>query len=102
MEIVFFLAAGKVLVHLVQNLPAALRMSVKWLDGWFIDLFHCDLCLGVWIYFILCSFFRVEITSWAGLGYVPLVSEGITAAVFSWLVHMISIGFKFKYGEFTA
>lgn len=100
MNVVFLLVAAKVLLHLVQNLPAAKKMSVQWLDGWFIELFHCDLCLGTWIYFAVCCFFKVEITSWAGLGYIPLVSEAVTSAVFSWLVHMISLGFKFKYFSF--
>jgi hypothetical protein len=102
MPIIFVLLAGQLLISLVMGLPAAKKMSVQWLDGWFIELFHCSLCLGVWIYFSLCCLFHVEITSLAaGVGYLPVVSEAITSAAFSWFMHIFFIGLQAKYSEIS-
>jgi len=63
-------------------------------------LFTCDLCLGVWVYFSLCGFYRLEIvSSFTGI-YIPLASEFLTGAIISFVVHLISIGWKFKFSEF--
>jgi hypothetical protein len=102
MNVVFLLVAGNLIIHLVLGLPAAKVMSVKWLDGWFIELFHCPLCIGVWIFFVINCLFRFEITSWAQVGYIPVVSEAITAAIMSWVSFIFILGLKFRYGEFTA
>ena len=92
----FILAAGKLLIYLVRNLPAAKSMSVPFWS----DLFHCDLCLGVWTYFALNCFWNYELTSSLTGIYIPIVSEFITACVMSWTVHIFFLGLKLKYGTF--
>lgn len=57
---------------------------------------QCDLCLGVWIYAGLSGLFQIRLLEdvyW----YVPLVSELITGCVISYLVHLLSIGFREKH-----
>lgn len=97
MSSLFLIAAGRILISAVMGLPAARRMSVRWLGGWFIDLFHCPFCLGTWLYFILFCFFHFELFTWAGLNYIPVVSEAISGGVVSWAVHMFTTGFKTIY-----
>jgi hypothetical protein len=102
LKVLFVVLVGRLFTHLTMNLPPAKRMSVKWLDGWFIDLFHCDLCFSFYLYFILCCLFGVEITSLVdGVGYLPIVSEVITAATFSWFMHVFFLGVRLKWGSFN-
>lgn len=84
--------AGRLITYLVMGLPAAKSMTVPF----FKDLFHCDLCLGVWVYFPIVALFHVHVGSY----YVPLVSEAITAAIFSYITHIFFLGLKLKYGNF--
>jgi hypothetical protein len=96
-EYVFYLVVGRVLIYLVQTLPPVQNMQ----NEYFHKLFNCDLCLGVWIYFALTAPLQIEITTqFVGL-YVPLVSEIITAAISSTLVHYIALGWQTKHGIFT-
>jgi len=99
-KFLFILLAGRLLVHLLQTLPASKRLP-HWQNDFFRDLFECDLCLGVWVYFSLCCFFRFELVSWASGVYIPLVSEAITAAAVSWFAHIFTLGLKLKYGSFS-
>ena len=99
MNYILLIVFGRILISTVMGLPPARKMSVKWLDGWFIELFHCDHCLGTYIYFILFAFFHFEITTFVGLGYIPIVSEGLSAVVVAWAVHLFTVGFKTKYFE---
>lgn len=89
--------AGKLVLYLVGHLPATAEMKYEFWK----KLFTCDLCLGVWVFFSLCGFYRYEfISEFAGI-YIPLVSEFLTGAIVSFVVHLISLGWKFKFSEFT-
>lgn len=89
-------AIGRLALFLIGQLP--IKMTNKILD----KLFTCDLCLGVWIYFFLCIFSRLEIVSeFVGGAYIPILNEFLTGAIISFVVHLISIGWKFKFSEFT-
>lgn len=85
------MVAGRLITYLVMGLPAAKSMTVPF----FKDLFACDMCLGVWVYFPIVTFFHVYLGP-----YVPLVSEAITAAIFSYITHIFFLGLKLKYGNF--
>jgi hypothetical protein len=96
-EYVFYLVVGRVLIYLVQTLPPVQSMK----NEYFYKLFNCDLCLGVWLYFVLTVPLQVEITTQFAGVYVPLISEIITAAISSTLVHYVALGWKTKHGIFT-
>jgi len=100
-KLLFVVLAGRLIVHLLQTLPASKRLP-HWQHNFFPELFACDLCLGVWIYFIFCAFFKLDIVSWVfGVGYIPVVNEAISAAIISWSVHIFTLGLKLKYGSFS-
>ena len=83
-EFLLFALTGRLLVYLIQ----------KW--GANIKLLECDLCVGVWVYAILSGLFQIRLLEdvyW----YVPLVSEFITGCVTSYLVHLVTIGFREKH-----
>lgn len=77
---------GKLIIFLIQVLTGNIK----------IKLLRCDLCLGVWVYAGLSGLFQTRLLEdvyW----YVPVVSEIITGCVVSYLVHLLSIGFREKH-----
>jgi len=90
-----FAAIGKLLIYLFQQFPLTRNFKIKF----FAKLFDCDLCLGVWIYFVLSVFFHFVVMSDV-FGYIPLVSEVVTAAITTFVVHLISLGWRTKFEVF--
>ena len=79
-EFLAFSILGRLLIYLVQK-------AAK---------FQCDLCVGVWIYAILSGLFQIRLLEdvyW----YVPVASQLITGCVTSYLVHLVTIGFREKH-----
>lgn len=79
-EFLVLVLVGKLLIYLICK----------------VGRFECDLCLGVWVYSILSGLFQIRLLEdvyW----YVPLVSELITGCVTSYLVHLLTIGFREKH-----
>lgn len=60
-------------------------------------LHSCDLCFGTWVYAFLSLFMQTELLSVLGFEYVPVLSEIVTGGVISFIVHLISIGWKAKF-----
>lgn len=84
------MGVGKVMIYLWQQfpLPAALE-KFKTIE----KLHRCDLCAGVHIYALMAWLTGTYLFS----HYIPLVSEYVTGGVISFLVHLISIGWKEKF-----
>ena len=61
--------------------------------GYLQELFDCDLCLGVWVYFILALIMKMNMYNF----YVPIVSEILTGASVSFIAHLMAIGWKEKF-----
>jgi len=59
------------------------------------QLFECDLCLGVWVYFFLTFLFGINY--FYNFTYIPIISEFIIGAVTSFLMHLITLGWKEKF-----
>lgn len=59
-------------------------------------LFSCDLCLGVWTYTILALLFKMTILQDV-FPYVPFLSELIAGVFSSFLMHLLSIGYREKF-----
>jgi hypothetical protein len=91
---VFYLVIGKIIIHiwLQFHLPKFLQKS-----EWFSKLHECDLCSGVWIYFILSAVMGIGLLEVTGFGNYPLIDSIITGIVTSWVVHIFSLGWKAKY-----
>lgn len=85
-----FALLGKLLIYLTQQFPPIQKIKIEF----FQKLFECDLCLGVWIYFALSFVLKSDIFDLN----VPILGEFLTGTVTSFLVHLVSIGFKMKFG----
>lgn len=55
------------------------------------ELYYCDLCLGVWVYWFL-AFFLAE--RWIA---VPVLGELIAGATASFVMHLIGVGWHSKF-----
>ena len=86
-----YLAAGKLLIWTGQKFIAANLRS--W---FFTKLFECDFCLGVWVYVALALLFKITIMTDV-FPYVPFVSEAIAGVTTSFLMHLLSIGWREKF-----
>jgi hypothetical protein len=62
------------------------------------DLFSCDLCLGFWIYTGLAFIINVNLVG--ELFNVPILSEFITGAIMSFIMHLISAGWEARYSNY--
>jgi hypothetical protein len=57
-------------------------------------LIECNLCLGFWVYLILLIWFRVNIFS----VYYPGLSEVATAALVSFVMWLLTVGWFSEFG----
>jgi len=89
--------AGKIAIYILQIFP---KEKLPYIGKYFTEskflyeLFSCELCLGVWIYTILAFFFKANIYD---SFYVPVISEALTGISTSFLVHLVSEGWRSKY-----
>jgi hypothetical protein len=76
-----YAVVGKILIYLWQTLPLE-RLG---------KLHSCDLCIGFWIYSILALALRVDLFE------MNLITQIVTGAVTTFLVHVFSVGWKEKF-----
>lgn len=96
-ELVSIAAIGRLAIFLVSQLPIAEKVKNELLH----KLLICDLCSGLWYYFVLCGLFRFELVSgFVGI-YIPVVNEFLSGAIISFVVHLVALGWKLKFSEFT-
>ncbi len=88
-----FALSGKVLIYLIQKFPLTLYISRYWKI--LRDLVECDLCLGVWVYSLL-NLFAFRLTFYSDRS--DWIGEIITGSAISFIMHLISIGWKEKFG----
>ena len=90
-QVVIFALVGKLLIFLLQKFPKQSLPIIGKLfrDGSLLDnLFSCDLCLGVWVFWGLAFIIDVNVIGDLFV-YVPILSEFITGAVVSFIMHLI-------------
>jgi uncharacterized protein with PQ loop repeat len=83
----------KALLHTIQKFPLVPLLTNKFvfLKG----LVECDFCLGCWLYFGGNLIFKIKLL---GIENVPILSEFLLGILLSLIVHLISIGWKEKFG----
>src|SRR5512138_3401890 len=86
-----YLAAWKLLIWTGQKFVAATLKSL-----FFRKLFDCDFCLGVWVYTALALALKITILQDV-FPYFPFVSEIIAGVVSSFLMHILTIGWREKF-----
>jgi len=70
-----------------------------WDEGEFLNtMFSCDMCLGVWIYFLLAIYFDMNLIGEVPNMGIDVISWFITGAMTSFLAHIFTIGWKIKFG----
>jgi hypothetical protein len=94
-QLLLLMLVGKTCIYTIQRFPLVEKIKSKFL----FDLFHCGLCLGVWVYFIFAALFKVAL--FKEVFYFPVVSELATGAMVSLAVHLFSIGFQDFFGTIT-
>jgi len=97
-QLVVFALVGKLLIFLFQKFPKPTLPIIGKLfrEGRLLDdLFSCDLCLGFWVYSGLAFLFEINLLK--EFFYVPFLSEFISGAIISFIIHLISAGWEAKY-----
>ena len=95
-SLLVFCIIGRVCIFLLQKFPLNKLLPRFFSEGKFLhDLFECDLCLGVWVYWILAYPFKMNILN--EYFYVPVLSELLTGGSISLLVHLIRLGWEAKF-----
>jgi len=89
-----YLGLGKLLIYLIQKSPYS--RAIKW--GFLLDLFKCDLCLGVWVYFGLSLAFE---HIWIAHTQIPVLPEFLTGCMASFLMWVFSEGWNAKFREYV-
>lgn len=103
---IFYAGLGKLFIFLIQKAP-----YTKFIIGFFKgrsrgfleELFGCDLCLGFWVYLFLALLFQYANVNVNILDIpnAPLISAIITGAITSFVVHLISLGWRDKFSTFV-
>jgi hypothetical protein len=91
---VFFILIGKVVIHawMAFHLPKFMKKI-----EWFVELHNCDFCSGIWVYSVLSFFMGMDLLELTGFGYIPIIGAGVTGILVSWLMHLLTLGWKAKY-----
>jgi len=59
------------------------------------ELGECDFCLGFWVYLAFVIPLRLNVLApW----YIPVLSEVATALAFSFVAHLVRLGWGVKFG----
>ena len=104
---IFYIAyslIGKLFIYLFQisPYPKLIIRLFKGKEGGFLDkLFSCDLCLGFWIYFFLALVFQYANVDVNIIKIVPVFDQIVTGAFTTFVIHLVSIGWKDKFGTFV-
>jgi len=89
---------GRTFIFTIQKFPLVRDLSSESVIGRYLrELFGCDFCLGVWVYFFLSAVFHVALFS--SVIYCPVISELATGTIISLVMHLISIGWREKFGS---
>ena len=88
---ILYCVIGKLLIYLGMKFPPFINSRFTFIR----ELFACDECLGVWVYVFL-SFAMNEVLFQEYI-YLPVIGNIITGAVTSFLIHLVSLGWKSKF-----
>jgi hypothetical protein len=91
-QFIIYAVIGKLFIYTLQKFP--LIRDIK--NPFFRELFDCDFCLGIWIFFILSCFFNIVL--FKEYLYFPIISQLATGVFTSFLLHLLSIGWINKFG----
>lgn len=82
---------GKVFIYLGMLFPPLADSKNRFMRS----VWNCDLCAGVWVYTFLSAVMGEVL--FRGIFYFPFVSELATGGITSFVIHLISLGWKSKF-----
>jgi hypothetical protein len=89
-----YIGVGKLLIYLGMSFKLPQRIEkFQTIKYWH----ECDLCFGTWVYGFLAFFMHMDLLSLLGFFYVPILSELITGGCISFLMHLLTLGWKEKF-----
>lgn len=91
-----YLVAGKLIIFFFQSFPLPTKLEEHWFFG---KLHKCDLCSGVYIFSILAFFLKIDLLGPLGFWYIPFISEIITGMSASFVMHLLTLGWKEKFNS---
>ena len=91
-QYVIYAVIGKLFIYTLQKFPLVRDIKNKFVH----ELIECDYCLGVWVFSILSYLFHLVL--FREYIYFPIISELATGVITSFLVHLINIGWREKFG----
>lgn len=101
LEWFIFAAVGKLIIYLWMKFPLPQtildNIQEKYIYQFIKQLHECDLCSGTYLFTILAFFMRIDMLVDFGFWHVPIVSEFVSGAISSFMVHIFSIGWKTKF-----
>ena len=86
------LVLGKISMYTIDKFP--LTIKIKNRSQFLDELFSCDFCLGVWTYTVL---FWLTGVWFENLLFIPILSPLLIGTFASFLVHLISLGWRTKF-----
>ena len=95
MDWVFVLGAGQVALYLLVLFVRANEIKNRFIN----KLLDCGFCRSFWSYFVLLCFFKMELTSEV-VGYVPVISEALSAMIMSYVMTLVMDGWTLRFGRF--
>jgi hypothetical protein len=93
--ILTFLGVGKLLIYLIQKSPLPRILP----EGLLRELVECDLCLGFWVYLVLGVLLKKDLDEDMAKEN-KVVSKLATAGLSTFLIHLLSIGWREKFGTY--
>lgn len=94
MTVAAYLALGRLFIWALQVAGPIRYFTNK--SQFLSELFDCDFCLGVWVYWLVSSWMKVNF-----LDELPSVHEAfaffVTALISSFIVHVFRIGWEAKF-----
>lgn len=88
---ILYCILGKLIIYLGMKFPPLVNNRISFIR----ELVACDECFGVWVYAFL-SFAMSEVLFQEYI-YWPIIGNLITGAVTSFIIHLISLGWKSKF-----
>lgn len=101
LRFVGFLLVGRLVIFFIQEFPLHKLSFIGnfFSEGKFLkELFDCDLCLGVWIYWFLSIIIGIDVIYDMFCVFIPIIGNLITGMIASFLVHIFRIGWITKFG----
>lgn len=85
---------GKLAIFFFQSFPLPEKLEKNKFIG---KLHTCDLCFGFWAYSTLAFLMKVDLLTEFGFWYIPILSEIATGMATSFIMHLLTIGWREKF-----